>query len=171
MRYRLLGTLEVIDDTGNTIDLGPFKQRSLFALLLLNSGQVISTDRILEELWGEDADGKQNALWVYVSRLRSALDPERSDRSESSILVRRDPGYVLDIDRSEIDVHVFEDALRAARLIAVDDPEAAVTQLQTARSTIKMLRPTAVDTLPEIPDEISQQVHALMGPRVQITGQ
>jgi basic membrane lipoprotein Med (substrate-binding protein (PBP1-ABC) superfamily)/DNA-binding SARP family transcriptional activator len=129
MQYRLLGTLEVTDESGRALDLGPFKQRSLFALLLLNAGQTVSTDRILEALWGEEADGKQNALWVYISRLRSALEPERSERGESTILVRRDPGYLLDIDTGQVDVHRFESGLEKARGIVGDDPEAAVALL------------------------------------------
>ncbi len=129
MQYRLLGTLEVTDDSGQSLDLGPFKQRSLFALLLLNAGHTVSTDRILDALWGEDADGKQNALWVYISRLRSALEPERSERGESTILVRRDPGYLLDIDTGQVDVHRFESGLEEARGIVGNNPEAAVALL------------------------------------------
>ena len=73
MDFRILGPLEVIEN-GEPLDLGTFKQRSLLALLLINANRVVSTDRILEELWGDEAAGKQNALWVYVSRLRSVLE-------------------------------------------------------------------------------------------------
>ena len=45
--------------------------------MLVNANQIVSTDRIVDELWGEDGVGKQNALWVHVSNLRSALEPER----------------------------------------------------------------------------------------------
>lgn len=78
MRFRILGPLEVEADD-ELIDLGPKKQRSLFALLLINHNRVVSTDQILDELWGEDAEGKENALWVYVSRLRNALGNTAQD--------------------------------------------------------------------------------------------
>ena len=52
IRYRLLGRLEVLRD-GEPIDLGGQRQRSLLALLLANAGTVLSTDRIIDELWGD----------------------------------------------------------------------------------------------------------------------
>ncbi|MGI9666470.1 MAG: AfsR/SARP family transcriptional regulator, partial [Acidimicrobiia bacterium] len=51
VEYRILGPLEVRID-GESLDLGPKKQRSLFALLLVNHGRTVSTDRILDALWG-----------------------------------------------------------------------------------------------------------------------
>ena len=50
----MLGPLEVIKD-GASLDLGPHKQRSLLALLLVNANHTVTTDRILEELWGDEA--------------------------------------------------------------------------------------------------------------------
>ncbi|MEA3510841.1 MAG: helix-turn-helix domain-containing protein, partial [Actinomycetota bacterium] len=61
MEFRILGPLEVAEN-GEILDLGSRKQRSLLALLLIHANRVISTDRILEELWGDDAEGKENAL-------------------------------------------------------------------------------------------------------------
>ena len=73
MDFRILGPLEVEDD-GRTVDLGTAKQRSLLALLLTDANHVVSTDRILDELWGDDADGKERSLWpglanVWVFRI------------------------------------------------------------------------------------------------------
>ena len=99
----MLGPVGVLDDRGDPIDLGPFKQRSLFALLLINANEVVSTDRILDALWGEEADGKESALWVHVSRLRSALEPERKGHGESRVLITREPGYLLAVDEGAID--------------------------------------------------------------------
>ena len=104
MEFGVLGPLEVIHD-GQPLDLGPHKQRSLLALLLIHANRVVSTDRILEELWGDDAEGKENALWVYVSRLRSVLEPERVERGESSVLLTKDHGYLLAVDPNAIDAH------------------------------------------------------------------
>src|SRR5215218_8908493 len=114
--YRLLGRLEVIRD-GVPVELGAFRQRALLALLLANAGTVLSTDRILDELWGETfgAD-KQGSLWVYVSGLRGALEPGRTKRSEGTILLTRAPGYVLAIDRDDTDLGRFERTLGEARV-------------------------------------------------------
>ena len=94
MEFRILGPLEARSG-GEPIDLGPHKQRALLALLLLHVDRVVPTDRILEELWGDDAAGKEKALWVHISRLRSALEPERGERGQSSVLVTRDHGYSI----------------------------------------------------------------------------
>ena len=72
LRFHVLGPLEVRNDD-EVIDLGPHKQRSLLALLLANVNEVVSLDRIAEALWGDDATGKENTIFVYVSRLRSVL--------------------------------------------------------------------------------------------------
>ena len=97
MEFRLLGPIEVVDG-GHPVDLGPRKQRALLCLLALHANRVVTTDRILEELWGDDAAGKENALWVAISRLRSALEPERDGRRERNVLQTRDHGYVLQVD-------------------------------------------------------------------------
>ena len=99
MEYRVLGNFEVMRD-GHPVELGAFRQRALLALLLTEPNSVFSTDRILDELWGaEGGIDKQNALWVYVSGLRKALEPERAKRTEGTILLTRPPGY-LDRGRS-----------------------------------------------------------------------
>jgi DNA-binding winged helix-turn-helix (wHTH) protein len=54
-----------VHEGDRSVALGSYKQRSLLALLLINRGSVVSTDRIIDELWGEDtAVDRQNALWV-----------------------------------------------------------------------------------------------------------
>ena len=76
MEFRALGPLSVCRD-GEQVDLGSRKQRAVLALLLIHANQSVSVDRILDEIWGDESDGKVNALHVYVSRLRSALEPDR----------------------------------------------------------------------------------------------
>ncbi len=55
MRVRILGSLEVEDDSGQAVELGSPKQRALFALLAIHLNRVLSTDRIIDELWGGSA--------------------------------------------------------------------------------------------------------------------
>ncbi|MGI9621411.1 MAG: BTAD domain-containing putative transcriptional regulator [Acidimicrobiales bacterium] len=133
MEFRLLGPIEVLGD-GGPIDLGPRKQRALLALLLLNPNRVVSSDRILEALWGEDAATRENALWVAVSRLRSALEPTRESHGESTILLTQEPGYVLQIDADAIDAVVFEGAVASSREILQTDPARVVTVLSDAQA-------------------------------------
>ena len=62
VQYRLLGSLEVERD-GEVVDVGGYKQRALMALLLINANKVVSTDRIIDELW-EDGDVDLPASWL-----------------------------------------------------------------------------------------------------------
>jgi basic membrane lipoprotein Med (substrate-binding protein (PBP1-ABC) superfamily)/DNA-binding SARP family transcriptional activator len=124
VEFGVLGPLQVMRD-GAEVDLGPLKQRTLLALLLVHVGRVVSTDRILEELWGAEAAGKEQALWVYVSRLRSALEPERAGRGASGLLQTRDHGYVLAIEPECVDSVQAEALIEDARRTAWESPTAA----------------------------------------------
>jgi len=132
VEYRLLGRLEVVRD-GVPVELGAFRQRALLALLLANAGTVLSTDRILDELWGDTGGtDKQSSLWVYVSGLRGVLEPGRAKRAEGTILLTRAPGYVLAVDPDETDVGRFERSLAEARVMAEADPAGASLTLRAA---------------------------------------
>ncbi len=128
MDFRLLGPVEVIDD-GAPIDLGPRKQRALLCLLLLHANRVVTTDRILEDLWGDDAGDKERALWTVISRLRSAIEPDRDGHGESSVLLTRDHGYVLQLDPSLIDLNRFEAELQQARQLIQSDPSSVTAHI------------------------------------------
>jgi DNA-binding SARP family transcriptional activator/tRNA A-37 threonylcarbamoyl transferase component Bud32/energy-coupling factor transporter ATP-binding protein EcfA2 len=125
VEFRVLGSFEVLRE-GQLVDLGPFRQRALLALLLTAPNSVFSTDRILELLWGADGGiDKQNSLWVYVSGLRKALEPERAKRSEGTILLTRAPGYIVEVAPEQIDAVRFERMVAEGRSLLDVDPAAA----------------------------------------------
>jgi DNA-binding SARP family transcriptional activator len=96
VEFRLLGPLELIRG-GESVDLGGHKQRCLLALLLLRANEVVSSDRLVEALWGEQpTKSSRKALHVYVSHLRRLLGEGR--------LVTKAPGYSLRVDPGELDV-------------------------------------------------------------------
>jgi DNA-binding SARP family transcriptional activator/tetratricopeptide (TPR) repeat protein len=100
MEFRLLGPLEVLEN-GRPIEIGAAKERALLAVLLLNANRVVSSDRLLEALWGERAPGTATkALQVYVSHLRKAIGRDR--------IQTRAPGYEVRVERGELDLHRFE---------------------------------------------------------------
>lgn len=105
--FGILGPI-VAKVNGRTVDLGSPKQRALLALLLINPNRVIASDRILDQLWGDDASGKENALWVYISRLRTLFEPDRTKRGESTFLLTEGHGYLLNVDPASIDAVLFE---------------------------------------------------------------
>lgn len=125
VQYRILGPVEVHRD-GAVIDLGVYKQRALLALLLINANEVVSTDRIIDELW-DDGSGRdrQNALWTVVSRLRTILEPDRAKRADGTVLRTQSPGYVLTVDRTDVDAARFESLANEGRSLLETDPAAA----------------------------------------------
>ena len=133
MDFRILGPLEVYDGD-RLVALGGAKQRALLALLLLNANEVVSSDRLIDELWGADRlEGASKALQVSVSRLRRALEPERSAGNTGDLLVTRAPGYVLQLRPGELDLHRFEEKLAGGRrAMAAGDPARAVEELDDA---------------------------------------
>jgi DNA-binding SARP family transcriptional activator len=123
--FRLLGPLEAVVD-GTPVRLAAEKPRALLALLLLNRNRVVPTERLVDELWGEEPPARATkALQVYVSQLRKALGPER--------LVTRSPGYELRVDEGELDVARFESLVAAAReQLSAGNAKAAAKGLREA---------------------------------------
>src|SRR5919198_2202673 len=100
MEFRLLGPVEVVEG-GRALALGGRKQRALLALLLLHANEVVSRDRLIEELWrGAPPPAAETTLRAYVSRLRGELGEGR--------LQRRPPGYLLAVEPEELDLRRFE---------------------------------------------------------------
>jgi DNA-binding SARP family transcriptional activator len=85
LRLRVLGALDATLESGEGAvrpDLGGPRQRSVLALLLVARGQVVSVDRLVEDLWSGEAPPRAiGALQAYVSHLRRALEPDRAPRT------------------------------------------------------------------------------------------
>src|SRR2546430_15825647 len=93
MEFRALGPLEVLEES-HPVSLGGPKQRALLALLLLNANRVVSSERLLDELWPEKPPASGlTALRVRVSQLRRALEPDGG-----SVLLTRPPGSMPRVD-------------------------------------------------------------------------
>src|SRR5262245_52369304 len=129
MEFRILGPLEVLDD-GRPLKLGSARQRTLLAALLVCAGDVVSSDRLAEALWGDDQPSDaSNALQTYVSRLRRVVDPETGPEPSGRTLVSSPPGYVLKVGADQLDAGRFETAVAEAHKIADADPDGALVLL------------------------------------------
>jgi DNA-binding SARP family transcriptional activator len=130
--FCLLGPLQVAAN-GKLLPLGGAKQRAVLALLLLHANEVVATDRLIDELWGESPpESAANMLQGYVSHLRKTLEPGRR-RGEHELLVSRPPGYVLQVAPEHVDAVRFEQLVREARaLLAEGDPATAVAGFRAA---------------------------------------
>ena len=113
LEFRILGPLEVSDETGH-VALGGPKQRGLLAILVLEAGRVVPTDRLVDLLWGEEAPKSATAsLQNAVGRLRRELGTD--------VLETRAPGYVLSVGPEQIDARRFERTLTDVRRLPADE--------------------------------------------------
>src|SRR4051812_46128139 len=130
MRIAVLGPLEVRQDTGDPVAVPGAKERLLLAVLAASTPDVVSADRIVEDLWnGDRPTGARQSLLVHLVHLRSALEPERPRGSTGRYIVRRGTGYSLAADRQDVDALQFTylAARGRAQLAAGDAAEAART--------------------------------------------
>jgi DNA-binding SARP family transcriptional activator/tetratricopeptide (TPR) repeat protein len=104
MRFRILGHLEVQGPDGWTA-ISAAKWRSLLACLLVRPGQLVPTESLIFELWGENPPSTaNNMVSIYVHRLRKEVIGD----AEGRILVHRAPGYLLRVAPGDVDIQVFE---------------------------------------------------------------
>src|ERR1700736_6173132 len=102
MEIRLLGPVELVGGDGVRHAVG-VKQRVLLAALAVSAGREVSTDQLVEVLWGHSPPaGAANTLQAHVARLRKLFGADR-DR-----LVTGPSGYRLELRPGELDVGVFE---------------------------------------------------------------
>jgi DNA-binding SARP family transcriptional activator len=107
VEFRILGPLEVVEK-GRALRLGSRKQRALLTLLVLHAGEVVSRDRLIDDLWhGEPPAAAEATLRSHISRLRSALGAAR--------MLSRPPGYMLALAPEELDATRCERVLAKAR--------------------------------------------------------
>ncbi|GAA0452775.1 SARP family transcriptional regulator [Paractinoplanes deccanensis] len=124
MRYRLLGPVAV-DRDGASLPLGGPKPRAVLAALLLEAGRVVPEERLIALVWGDDPPPTvRGQLQVHVSGLRKLLGADR--------IVRRPPGYLLDVRPGELDLDDFARAVERARRDGTDDPARLADGLRSA---------------------------------------
>src|SRR5215211_4115448 len=105
MDIRILGPVEA-SAGGKPVLVGAGKPRALLALLALNAGSTIATDRLVEGLWGEEPPATAaKMVQLYVSQLRRAL----ADTENGAEIVTRGRGYELQLGGGELDARRFEE--------------------------------------------------------------
>ena len=110
MRFRLLGPLEVRAGE-EWRGIGAPKWRSILAALLIDAGQIVSADALINEVWGDAPPARAaNLISIYVLRLRRLMED-----ADSRLLVTRAPGYQLQVTTSDTDALLFEAMIRDGR--------------------------------------------------------
>ena len=122
MEFRVLGPLEVTAG-GQSLQVGGARTRAVLAMLLVHVNQVVSADRLAEELWPDHPAARAAAnLQVRLSELRKAL----RSAGEADRLVTRPPGYLLRAAPEEVD------AVRFEQLVATGDAALAAGEAAVA---------------------------------------
>jgi YVTN family beta-propeller protein len=144
--FRLLGPLEAISEDA-PVPLGGAQQRALLAILLVHRGEVVGTDRLIDELWGERPPPTAvKAVQGYVSSLRRVL-PDH-------VIVTRGRGYMLEVEPESVDAGRFELLAAAGRQALGDgDPSAAGDYL---RSALALWRGEPLADLPFAQPEVAR---------------
>ena len=133
MEFKLLGPLEVWDDLRGSFLLGSGKQRALLALFLLHCNEVVSSPRLIDELWEDHPpDTAANVLQVYIGQLRKLLEPARAQGSASEFILSRPGGYLLRVAPGQLDLERFQELLGRGRAALTSDPSTASKTLREA---------------------------------------
>lgn len=114
--------------------MGGAKQRALLAILLLDANAVVSSDRLMDDLWGaEPPKTAAKSLQVLISQLRKVLEPDRASGESGRLLVTRPPGYLIRVEPNQLDLERFRHlAAEGREALAAGDPVRAATTLREA---------------------------------------
>jgi DNA-binding SARP family transcriptional activator len=108
LRFQVLGPVEAWRG-GQALALGSPQQQAVLVALLLNHGRPVTTQDLVDGLWGDRPPPQAvAALRTYVSRLRSVIEPGRELRAPAQLLVSVSDGYALRIPPDSLDLGVFE---------------------------------------------------------------
>ncbi|MEU6188584.1 BTAD domain-containing putative transcriptional regulator [Nocardia sp. NPDC047038] len=130
MRFGILGPVEVRRPDGGPVAVGGPQVRALLAVLASEAGRVVSRERLIDDLYGEDSPGDAgHALQSQVSRLRRALRSASADELVESSTA----GYRLAVDPVTVDAHRFDRLAEEGRIALRDgDPASAAALLDEA---------------------------------------
>jgi predicted ATPase/DNA-binding SARP family transcriptional activator/Tfp pilus assembly protein PilF len=125
-----------VREGGRSLPLGGAKQRAVLALLLLDAGRVVSSDRLIDELWRERPPGRpQTAIQGYVSELRKLLERRRKRGAPFQVLTTEGLGYRLRLEPEQLDLRRFERLFEEGkRALAEGRAEVASRMLREALS-------------------------------------
>jgi DNA-binding SARP family transcriptional activator len=138
MEFGILGPVQVFGERADMrITPAGAKQRALLGALVVKAGQVVSPDRLVDELWGEHPPANAaNALQTHIARLRRLLPVPApgsgSGGSRHEWLVTRPLGYVLRPGRAGTDAQRFHHLTARGRSLAATDPAGSAEVLREA---------------------------------------
>ena len=121
MKFRILGPLE-LQDGRRPVSIRAPKERALLGVLLLHPNEAVSTERLIDELWGERPPATAGKIvQTYVSQLRRRFGPE--------LIETRPPGYAVPLENGALDANRFRELTVEARAQAQRGKKKAAASL------------------------------------------
>jgi DNA-binding SARP family transcriptional activator/tetratricopeptide (TPR) repeat protein len=116
------------------LNLGPARQRALFAVLAANANNLVSRDELIEAVWGATPPATApGSVYTYISGLRRVLAAGRDRKAAAEVLTSGPSGYSLRVAPGQLDSDRFiELCTRAAQQPESDDPAASAALLDEA---------------------------------------
>src|SRR6478609_3299333 len=132
---RVIGPLQV-SRAGRLLPLGSRQPRAVLAVLVCNTGHVVSRGSLVDALWGpEPPPGATASIHTHVSHLRQILEPERAPGAAPTVIVTHAAGYRLTIPETAIDVSRFQGLVsEGVTLLDERRPAAALAAFDAALS-------------------------------------
>jgi DNA-binding SARP family transcriptional activator len=113
VEFQTLGPVELVV-AGQRLDLGPARQRAVLTVLLVDAGRMVPVETLVDRVWGDRPPQQvRNVIYTYVTRLRRILE-HAVDRGGQAALLRRQGGYMLDVEPARVDLHRFRAVVRPA---------------------------------------------------------
>ncbi|WP_430789493.1 AfsR/SARP family transcriptional regulator [Actinoplanes sp. G11-F43] len=140
--FRVLGSLQV-DGPGGAVRIPPGRQEIILACLLMESGRVVGTDRLLDLIWpGEAPDTARTQIQICVSRLRKSF----AEAGLAVTVVSRAPGYLLRTEDESVDLQVFNRRVQASRVLVKEGRDAEAAEM--LRTAVALWRGPCLNGIP-----------------------
>ncbi|WP_042413902.1 AfsR/SARP family transcriptional regulator [Streptacidiphilus anmyonensis] len=163
MRFGLLGPL-MVEGAAGTVPLTSPKGRLLLGALLLRANETVPTHGLLDALWGDAVPPTARAsLQNHVARLRGLFGPAEQDRVRTTA-----SGYLIRVERGELDLEEFQRRAEGARLARLDRDWEAVSR--EAAAALRLWRGRLLEDLPSLAEAEAADTfqHALENSRLQL---
>jgi DNA-binding SARP family transcriptional activator len=123
-----------VEAAGRPLDVGPRQRRAVLAALAVDAGTPVSIDTLTERVWGPAApEAPRSALYAHVARLRRAMsDVDDEDFGPPVGLSRHGDGYVLNVERQQVDLHRLDDLIDAGRSASPGGDDERIASLREA---------------------------------------
>jgi DNA-binding SARP family transcriptional activator len=136
VKFKILGPLELFVGS-RRLELGGTRQQIVVATLLLNANRVVTLDRLLDAIYGEDLPPtSRSQAQISISSLRRLF----ASRGADAVIVTRAHGYIIQVDSGQLDSQLFDEMIATAR--DAKHPDQAVARY---RDALRLWRGPALD--------------------------